>query len=303
MIGIIDVGTNSIHLRIGALRRDGRFAVLRKEQHLTRLGGEQGLAAGRLSAAAMRRAMAVLRRYAATLKRYRVDTVEAVATSAVREARNGRAFVRRVRTRLRLPLRIISGREEARLIYLGVVPAQRRRHATALIAIGGGSIQVMHGTGRRLTYATSLPLGCARLAQRFIHHDPPRPEEISALDRYVRRRFTPVVGAMRRRRWRRALGSSATIHQVMVVASALTRRRGVRAPHPRSLSQRSLRQLVQRLSTSNAAARRRLRGLDPNRENDVLPTALALLAWMEGCRVSPLRAASGSLRDGLMHSS
>ena len=73
------------------------------------------------------------------------------------------------------------------------------------------------------------------------------------------------------------------------------------AMHPRALSQRSLRQLVQRLSTSTAAARRRMRGLDPNRENDVLPTALALLAWMEGCRVSSLRAAPGSLRDGLMH--
>ncbi len=117
-LGIIDVGTNSIHLLVGIIGLNGRFHVILKERDLTRIG-EGGLAQGRLTPRAMRRAKDVLRRYAVILKRCQVDHVEAVATSAVREAKNGRAFVRQVRRQLKLPLRIIGGREEARLIYLG----------------------------------------------------------------------------------------------------------------------------------------------------------------------------------------
>ena len=129
-LGIIDVGTNAIHLLIGRLSPGGRFQVLRKEQDLTRLGAG-GLASGRLTAASRRRALAVLRRYAAQLKRHRVDRIDAVATSAVREAANGRAFVRAVRARLGLPLRIVSGRDEARLIAQGVLRFTRARGSTA----------------------------------------------------------------------------------------------------------------------------------------------------------------------------
>ncbi len=114
-LGIIDVGTNSIHLVIGILGLNGRFHVLMKERNMTRLG-EGGLAKNKLTAASMTRAMGILKRYAAIVRRSGVDHVEAVATSAVRDAANGNAFVRRVRRTLSIPLRILSGQEGARLI-------------------------------------------------------------------------------------------------------------------------------------------------------------------------------------------
>ena len=198
-LGIIDVGTNSTHLLIGILGLNGKFQVTLKEQDLTRLG-EGGLASHRLTRSAMHRAMAALQRYAATLKRLGVDHVEAVATSAVREAANGPAFARRVRAQLGLPLRIISGREEARLIYLGILQTIRFRQAVLIVTIGGGSAQVVHGNGARLHYAASLPLGGARLAQRFIRHDPPWPTEVDALYRHARRAWSPIILAVRRHR-------------------------------------------------------------------------------------------------------
>ena len=299
-LGIIDVGTNSTHLLIGILGLHGKFQVLLKTQDLTRLG-EGGLASHRLTRSAMSRAMAALQRYAATLKRCDVDRVEAVATSAAREATNGPAFVRRVRTRLGLPLRIISGREEARLIYLGVLQTHRPRQATLLVTIGGGSAQVVHGSGTRLHYAASLQLGGARLAQQFIRHDPPWPAEVDALFRHVRQAWSPVIRAVRRRRWHRALGSSATIHQLMLAASRRTHTRPPQSAPSTSISQPALRQFVEWLSTSTAAERIRLSGLDPRREDLALPTGIALLAWMEGCGVSSLRYAPGSIREGLVN--
>ncbi len=298
-LGIVDVGTNSIHLLIGILGLNGKFHVVLKERDLTRLG-EGGLADGRLTHAAMNRAMSVLRRYAATLTRCRVDHIEAVATSAVREAKNGPAFIRRVRARLGLPLRMINGREEARLIYLGVVQAHQLHRSIVIITIGGGSAQVIYGNGAHLRYAVSLPLGGARLAQRFLHHDPPRLDELEALKGYTHRAWAPVARALHRHRWQMALGSSATISQLMMAAYRRIHRRSPARKQPLRMSRRALHELVQWLSTSTTTERVRLEGIDPRREDLLLPTAVALLTWMERCGVSQLRHAPGSLREGLV---
>ena len=317
-IGIIDFGTNSIHLLVGVLGRTGAFRVIRAERELVRLGdatpppgggdgkarggpppARGGLATGRLSRQAQRRALRGLARYASMLRRLNVQRVEAVATSAVRDSSNGRAFARRVRAQLGIPLRVLSGREEARLAYLGVRHRQRWHGPVAVIAIGGGSAQVAHGDGACPRYATSVPLGGSRLAQQFIRHDPPRPEEVEALRRAAQRVWRPVVWALSRARWRRALGGSAMIYQLMM-ASHLRRYRRLPASKDRlAISQRSLRELAAWLSVSTAAERTHLPGLDPKRQDLALPTAVALLAWMEGCGVPLLAYAPGSIREGL----
>lgn len=298
-LGIIDVGTNSVHLLLADLRPGSAARVMRHDRQLTRLG-EGGLAAKRLAPAAMRRTIAVLRGYATTLKRADVDRVEAVATSAVRDARNGRAFVRRVRRQLGLPLRIISGREEARLIYHGVTSTFRGHGPVLLVAIGGGSAQVIHGCGWHVRYAKSVPLGATRLAQRFIHHDPPTPREVSALARHATRIWKPVVGAVRRGQWRAALGSSAMLSQLMIAVHVRRHGRLPQRNTPMTLTRRSLQHAVSWLSTSTAKERRRLPGIEPKREALLLPTAIALSVWMEGCGVSTVRHAAGSLREGLI---
>ena len=298
-LGILDVGTNSIHLLIGAVEPAGPLRVLLRHRALIRLG-DDGLASGRLTAPAMRRAIAVLRRYAATLARYQVDHVEAVATSAVREAANGKAFVHQVRIRLGLPLRIVSGLEEARLISRGVLPTLPSRRTTLLVTIGGGSAQVILGDTKRLRYAASVKLGAARLGQQFLSHELPSVAELEALRRHLDRTWAPVCRAVRRHRWGRALACSAMIDQ-LIAASYLTRhRQPPRDPRRRSLSQRALRALIDRLLQATAAQRRRLPGLDPSRADLALPAAEALLSWMEGCGVRILRGTSGSLREGLV---
>jgi len=297
--GIIDVGTNSIHLLIGALGAGGKFRVMLTERDATRLG-EDGFRRGRLTSAAQRRALDVLRRYAAMMKRCDVERVEAVATSAVRDAADGADFVRRVRRQLGLPLRVISGREEARLIYLGVLHAHRFRGAAALIAVGGGSTQVICADAARVRYARSLPLGGARLAQQFIRHDPAWPEEMRALTDHLRKSWKPVARAMRRHPWRAALGCSATIRHVVMASYLRTHRHPPRRKEPLMIHRRALTDLVSWLSRSTARERMQLPGLDPRREDAALPTGIALLTWMEACDVSTVRYAPGSIREGLV---
>lgn len=297
-LGIIDVGTNSIHLLVGVLGLTGKFHVLVRERELTRLG-DGGLAKRSLTASAMRRAKETLRQYRAILDRCRVDHIEAVATSAVRDASNGREFVEQIR-RMGLPLRIISGREEARLIYLGVLQGQRRRASTLMVTIGGGSAQVMHGQGARLDYAASVPLGGARLAERFIRHDPARDDELDVLERAVLRGWRPVVRGLDGRRWTEALGCSATICQLMTAAYLRRHTSARKKPEQLVMTRVELARLVNWLKDSTSEDRIALDGLDPRREDLALPTAVALLAWMELCGVARIHYAPGSLREGLV---
>jgi len=328
-LGIIDVGTNSIHLVIVELGPRRQARTLIHECALARLG-EDGLARNRLRPVAMQRALSVLRRYAALLTRYEAQRVEAVATSAVRDAVNGRPFVRRVRQLTGLPLRIISGREEGRLLYQGLAQTRRLRGPTVVLALGGGSAQVMRGDGSRLQRVTSLPLGCARLAQRFIHHDPPQPPELERLRRHAWRAWAPVAQRFHISS-REAVGSSSMIGQLLAAARATPARgapprQGGVAPlltpvgrnperaHPAkagwreskgrtqslTVSQETLRAFLQWLARSRASARRRLPGVDPRREEWLLPAGMTLLTWMERCGIRQVSYAPGSLRDGIV---
>ena len=299
-VGIIDVGTNAVHLLIAGLGQAGRFRILGSAHDLVRLG-EGGFARGVLPAAGMRRAEAALRRYASLMRRHQVNHIEAVATSAVRDARNGSTFLRRIRARLGIPLRCISARHEARLIYAGARQANRLRGKTLMIAVGGGSAQVMVGDGPALRYAASVTLGATRLAERFIRHDPPRPAEVTRLEAHVRRAWAPVARAARRRRWSQALGSSAMIGHLARAIAAHSARRRPAASLSATISRSKLRRLVQWLSASTASQRRcALAGVDSGRRHLLLAAGMVLLGWMELCGVSTLRCVPGSLREGLI---
>ncbi|MBI4598542.1 MAG: hypothetical protein HY737_09110 [Candidatus Omnitrophica bacterium] len=288
-IGVIDVGTNAIHLVV-AERTGRQVRMLKHEQALVRLG-DGGLVRNRLTMAAQSRALAVLQRYAKRLARDRVARIDAVATSAVRDASNGRAFVRVVRRRCGIPLRIISGEEEARLIFRGAMFLNRFRGQALMVTIGGGSAQVMCGSARRLAAASSVPLGSSRLTQRFLAHDPAQAEDVEALARHVRQRWAGLRRSPCRRRWREALGSSGLIRQVIIA---------VRRSSDRPMTHASLQRFSAWLSRSTAAQRRRIPGIDPRRQDLLLATSVTLLAWMQRWGVGRLRFAPGSLREGLL---
>lgn len=298
-LGVVDLGTNSAHLLVGLLERDGRFQQVCHEHHLVRLG-KGGLVSNHLTPSAMRRVMSVLRRYRRLLIRHRVEHIEVVATSAIREARNGAPFIRRIRREAGLPLRVIRGEEEARLIALGVLRGRRPRRPIAILAVGGGSTQAICTDRGGVRYAVSVPLGGSRLAQRFIRHDPPRAAEISALRRYVRRMWAPVIHTMRRHRWRQTFGSSAAIAHLAMASSWPVNRHLAEHPKRFRLTFQRLQRLTEWLSTSTAAERKRRPGLDARRQEQATSSAFVVLEWMAGCGISTMRFAPGSLREGLV---
>src|SRR5688572_11119648 len=171
-IAAIDLGSNSLHMVIADTDQKGAFRVMGREKEMVRLGS-RSLARGRLSAAAMKRAIDVLRKYRKLAESAGADKVLAVATSAVREARNGEEILDAIGRELDIWPRAISGEEEARLIYLAALHSIHLEGRRALVIdIGGGSVELALGRGDVVEMAVSEKIGVLRLSEAFVKSDP-----------------------------------------------------------------------------------------------------------------------------------
>src|SRR5881628_4035964 len=176
----VDIGSNSVRLKISRLE-SGRLVEIHEDREVTRLG-ESVFGSGLLSPEAIALTVKVLRRFHRAAQRAGADTVRVVATSALRDARNSRAFLEWVRSATGWRVEIISGLEEARLIHLGLTSSLRVNASPALmIDLGGGSCELTISNKGHIRETVSLPLGAVRLTNDFLHHDPRSEEHTSEL--------------------------------------------------------------------------------------------------------------------------
>ncbi len=181
---MIDVGTNSARLLVADVE-GGRVRPVERRSTVTRLGRGVDLS-GRLSAEAIEDACAAIAPYIEALRELEAETVDVIATSAVRDAGNGGAFVAELRERFALSARVLDGEEEARLTYLGATSEHVPTEPTLVIDIGGGSTELVVGTGEEISFHTSLQAGVVRHTERHIASDPPTAVELEALATDIR---------------------------------------------------------------------------------------------------------------------
>lgn len=180
----IDCGTNSVRLLVAGKDAAGLREVDRR-LHLTRLG--QGVdATGRFHPEALQRTLAAMADFGAELDDLGVTRRRVVATSAARDAANSEDFFAGVLSRVGVPAEIIAGEEEARLSYLGAALALPGVATPLLVVdIGGGSTELVLGVNGEVLRAVSLNMGSVRLRERFLHDDPPRPDQVAAAREFV----------------------------------------------------------------------------------------------------------------------
>ncbi len=214
-LAAIDVGTNSVRMKLARTRPDGSLDVVCEQRDPVR-PGEGVFGTGNIAPAAVDRLLTVLARYA-TICRAHGAEVRAVATSALREAHNRDAVLARARDELGLALEILSGRDEARLICLGVLRDEAPEARSLVIDVGGGSTEVISARGARPVALWSVDLGSVRLTERVSKHR--GADELRALRRHAR----DIVAAALPRDIAgppdTALGSSGTIRAVVAFAA------------------------------------------------------------------------------------
>jgi exopolyphosphatase/guanosine-5'-triphosphate,3'-diphosphate pyrophosphatase len=178
-VAVIDIGSNSTRLLVADVE-EGRVSPIERRSTVTRLGRGVDLT-GRLANEAVEAACAAIAPYMATLEEMGAERVDAIATSAVRDAENGSAFVAELRERFALSARVLDGTEEARLTYLGATSETWPRVPTLVIDIGGGSTEMIVGEGTEIEWHTSLQAGVVRHTERHLMSDPPTPGELEGM--------------------------------------------------------------------------------------------------------------------------
>jgi exopolyphosphatase/guanosine-5'-triphosphate,3'-diphosphate pyrophosphatase len=220
MVAAVDLGSNSFHLLVARLDH-GQLHVLDRLQEMVRLAaglGEQG----QLEKATMNRALECLARFGERLRGIPTANVRAVATATLRRAQNGSTFLQRASRMLGHRIEVISGPEEARLIYQGVAhDLPRHDEQRLLIDVGGGSTEVILGQGPRAQLMESLHIGCVSLSLSHFPDGRITPKRWRRAETAARLEFKPIEAQFRTRGWEVAYGSSGTIRTVEAALKGL----------------------------------------------------------------------------------
>lgn len=207
-LAVLDIGTNSIHMVLAEVQPDYSYKILDRFKDMTRLG-DGVFTSRRLSDQAMTRGLDVIRNLVTLARNKGYERIEGVATSAVREARNGGEFLDHVAQQTGLVVRVITGTEEARLIFLGVQNSVALPEQPSLVIdIGGGSVELIVGNRDSILHARSLKLGAIRLKDLYLTKTPPSKSMLEALDEAVTAQLKSALGPYKTKRVQQVIATS-----------------------------------------------------------------------------------------------
>lgn len=300
-LGVLDIGTNSIHLVLAEIGADFSYKVLDRFKDITRLG-DGSFKTHRLAEPAMARALEVIRTLTTLARNKGYDKIEAVATSAVREATNGGEFIEEVTRQTGYTVRVISGQEEARLIYLGV------RHSmdlgagpTLVVDIGGGSVELIVGKRQAMVRSQSLKLGAIRLKDLYLKTDPPKKGMLREMHHAIDAQLASALQRFKTKQFVQIVGSSGMIANLTDVI--YQRRTGKPVPQLNlaRISLKEIRATEQLMMTSGFKARLAIPGLDPKRVDTLLPATAVIRSLMERTGHDELTISDKAIREGIIY--
>lgn len=292
----VDIGSNSVRLKISRLVAH-RLVEIHEDREVTRLG-ESVFRSGFLSPEAIALTVKVLRRFHRAAQRAGADSVRVVATSALRDARNSRAFLEWVRSATGWSVEIISGVEEARLIHLGLTSTLRVQSSPVLmIDLGGGSCELTISKKGHIQETVSLPLGAVRLTNDFLHHDPPRKSELRQLRSLIDREIRRIAERISHAKPNIIIATSGTAEALAAVAHAMYRTKSQRAM---TVTHAQMRRIAKMLSRLGLEDRKKITGIGPRRAEIVIAGAAVFAGLLDRCKLGGFRYSALGLRDGLL---
>ncbi len=276
-VAVVDIGTNSTRLLIADVTEHRVTAELDRRTTITRLGVGVDVD-GRLRDDAMDRVYATLEDYRAQIDAHDCDIAIAVLTSAVRDAANGAEFARTVGDRYGLTAHVLPGDEEARLTFLGATSERDPddRTPTLVIDIGGGSTELVLGTGSEQTFHVSTQAGVVRQTERHLGSDPPRRAELRELEEDVRSIIAAGVPNEHLDSVAHAIAVAGTATSLAAIAQELEPYDPQKV-HGYALSREQCEQMLERLASLPLQDRRRVRGLHPDRAPTIVAGAAILV--------------------------
>ncbi len=294
-LAAVDLGSNSFHM-IVARFSEGELQVVDRLRDSVRMAA--GLTAdGQLNPDVRERAIACLSRFGQRLSNVPRERIRAVATNSVRQLKSPRAFLMTAETALGAPIEVVSGREEARLIYLGVAHGLNDpRQQQLVIDVGGGSTELIIGRGFDTLETESLQLGCVATSQRFFADGKVTRKRWQDAQLRLSIEFQPILAAYKARGWKRVIGSSGTVKSLSSILHAMGGRE-------REVTRAGLLDLIDRVIEVGVVQRARLPSLSEDRRPIFLGGLAALWACYEALDLDLLRVSDYAMREGLLYDS
>ena len=297
-VAVVDIGTNSTRLLIAQVD-DGGLEELDRRSVVTRLG--EGVdATGRLGDEPQARVFATLDDYARAIEEHGVERRVAVMTSAVRDASNGGEFADAVRERYGLDGRTLSGDDEARLTFLGATAARSDADRTPLLVvdIGGGSTELVVGSGGEVEFHVSTQAGVVRHTERFLHSDPPAEDEMEALAADVREVFEAAAPEEVRRRVGAAVAVAGTATSVAAIDVGIEPYDASRV-EGHVVSVQRLGDIRATLAAIALEERRRVPGLHPDRAPTIVAGTILLAEVLDSFGLEVFEASERDILWGV----
>jgi exopolyphosphatase / guanosine-5'-triphosphate,3'-diphosphate pyrophosphatase len=274
-VAVIDIGSNSTRLLVADVE-DGRVRPVERRSTVTRLGRGVDLS-GQLAAEAIEATCGAIDPYVATLQELGAERVDAIATSAVRDASNGSAFVAELRERFALSARVLGGDEEARLTYLGATSEMVPEVPTLVVDIGGGSTELVVGEGHEAEWHCSLQAGVVRHTERHLVSDPPSAVELEELAADLRGLIEGAIGeAPRAEAGIAVAGTPTSLAAIEMELEPYDPNR----IHGHTLELPSIQRMLSTLASVPLARRTGIRGLHADRAPTIVAGVVTLVEVM-----------------------
>ncbi|NOR19357.1 MAG: exopolyphosphatase, partial [Xanthomonadales bacterium] len=289
----VDLGSNSFHMLV-ARREHGEMRVLDRIKEMVRLGG--GLdSKGNLDPEVKQRALECLSRFGQRLRGIPAKNIRAVGTQTFRRLRKANEFLLEAEQALECPVDIIAGREEARLIYLGVTQwIAGHRQKQLVIDIGGGSTELIIGEGFDPVQMESLQFGCVSVTNRFFADGEITAKKLKKAQRAVAAELQEIQTVYRKAGWQRAIGSSGTIRSAAAICEA-------NGWGKKGITPKALEKLKQKALSFKTISDVDIDGLSERRQPVFIGGLAILLACFKALRIKELVISPYALREGLLH--
>ncbi len=302
-VASIDIGTNSTHLLVAQINSDLKsFSIKFTEKSTTRLGERDD--EGNLTEEAIERVMETLKRFKEYCSSYKVEKILAAATSAVREASNGRDLIAKVKESIGFEIELISGSEEARLIYLGVLSGMSlKRKSHVILDIGGGSTELILANGEDTRALTSARVGAVRLKNDFFEDEPLTNSRIEFLKTFIQGSLEPSIGKIKRRLFlNESVSMIATSGTAIALGNLISSDLGEpkQKMHGYKFTKTNLEVLIAKLINLSSLERKKIPSLSERRSEIIIPGGLILHTAMEMLDITDLTISERALREGLV---
>lgn len=305
ILAAIDIGTNSIHMVVVQIDAQLRtFTIIAREKDTVRLGNRDPKT-GKLTPEAMQRALESLQRCQDLATSLKAEHIIAVATSAMREAANGSEFLQTIQSKLGLAVNLISGYEEARRIYLGVLSGMEfHNQPHVIIDIGGGSTELILADSDEHRFLSSTKVGAVRLAQEFVTSDPISESELHYLQAYVHgmleRAVDELKSNLRPGEVPRLVGTSGTIKSLALIHAAQTLGTEPNPLNGYTFSRHDLNDMIQNMASMTCSKRYELPGMSDKRAEIIVPGAIVLQEAMVMLDLHEITICERALREGVI---